>query len=92
MTSSEKFIAFMRRLTGQPGLFQLGSVLSWRIHGVLVSYWFTAGTVKIYQNIGARNNAIDDTSNNRWTCSYFQHQQEACREHLANLTWRHPRP
>lgn len=91
MTSREKFIAFMLRLTGKPPLIQVcGCAYSWRIHGVLVTLWFDSGGVKIYHCRNTLSDYLDDTSSSRWRTSYFHFQQEACREHLTNLTWRYP--
>jgi hypothetical protein len=89
MTSRQKFIAFMLRITGKPPLIQLGEAYSWRIHGVLVTLWIVPGNIKIYHCRNALSDYLDDTSNSRWHTSFYHFQQEACREHLTNLSWRY---
>jgi len=73
------FNSFMEKLTGTAGMRGLGPSFSWRIHGVLVTWWLGANSVKVYHAF-TRSRFI--------TATHFPNaHSECCREYLCNLQY-----
>lgn len=86
--SQIRFREFMRKLTGGPGLIHPAfHAYCWQVHGVLITLWLSTSTVKVYHfPKGAAN---DCTAGDVRGVAYFDCDSERCREHIANLYFRH---
>ena len=86
--SQIRFREFMRKLTGSPGLMNWRFyAYSWQVHGVFITLEKGSTTVRVYHfPTGA---AKDCTAGDHGAVAYFDCDSERCREHIANLYFRH---
>ena len=86
--SQIRFREFMRKLTGSAGLMRpVFHAYCWQVHGVLITLWLRPSTVKVYHF--PKGAAKDCTAGDVRGVAYFDCDSERCREHIANLYFRH---